>query len=106
MPYTHTVQDEIWGRVERNFRFLKGLTQFLDQTESLGAYALYTARTKTASEAPNLARTTKQYFVTRRVRHLGGLPGTLVATIDRRLDWDLMFEQTPCLSPNQIGSSA
>lgn len=36
------VQDEIWGRVERNFRFLKGLTQFPDQTEPLGVYALCT----------------------------------------------------------------
>lgn len=77
-PGPTLVQDEIWGRVEGNFRFLKGLTQLPDQTKSLGAYALHTARTKTASEAPNLARTKTRYFVTRRVRHLGGLSGVLV----------------------------
>lgn len=47
-PGPTLVQDEILGRVERNFRFLKALTQFPDQIETFGAYALHTARTKTA----------------------------------------------------------
>lgn len=82
-PGPTLVQDEICSRVGRKFQFLKGLTQFPDQTESLGSYALHTARTKTASKAPNLARTKTRHFVTRCVRHLGGLSGVLSGQVKR-----------------------